>query len=95
MRSSYYRFFLVPAERTVLNKERLAGYYRLSAYFLAKCTTDWPTVLLLPTWFVTITYWLSGINYNFLVYLQYVSITILTASLTHVSEQGTDMNTYQ
>ena len=53
---------LVPSERTVVNKERAAGYYRLSAYYLAKLFSELPLVLCQPTLFFVAVYWMTGLN---------------------------------
>ena len=52
----------VPNERTIVNKERAAGYYRLSAYYLAKLFSELPLVICQPALFLTIVYWMSGMN---------------------------------
>lgn len=49
-------------EIVVINKERAAGWYRLSAYFLAKCVSELPLILLQPLFFVTVAYWCIGLN---------------------------------
>lgn len=51
-----------PMERMVVNKERSAGWYRLSAYYLAKMTSELVLILLQPTVFVVISYWIVGLN---------------------------------
>lgn len=51
-----------PSERTVVNKERAAGYYRLTAYYLAKLFSELPLVLCQPTLFYTAVYWMTGLN---------------------------------
>ncbi|XP_066295926.1 uncharacterized protein [Branchiostoma lanceolatum] len=51
-----------PMELVVLNKERAAGYYRLSAYYLAKLTSELPLTLLLPSGFLTLCYWMAGLS---------------------------------
>ena len=49
-------------ERLVINKERLAGWYRLSAYYLAKMTSELVLILIQPLFFITIIYWSVGLN---------------------------------
>ncbi|XP_077998523.1 uncharacterized protein LOC144451525 [Glandiceps talaboti] len=51
-----------PSEKTVIFKERSAGMYRLSAYYLAKLTSELPLVILLPTVSTIIVYWSTGLN---------------------------------
>lgn len=46
----------------VINKERSAGWYRLSAYYLAKMTSELPLILVQPVFFGTIVYWSVGLN---------------------------------
>ncbi|XP_048781230.1 uncharacterized protein LOC125683804 [Ostrea edulis] len=51
-----------PLERMVITKERLAGWYRLSAYYLAKMTSELVLILIQPLIFITIIYWCVGLN---------------------------------
>ncbi|XP_041083631.1 ABC transporter G family member 14-like isoform X1 [Polyodon spathula] len=51
-----------PAERPIINKERLAGSYRLSAYFLAKLLSELPLVIPQLLVHVSISFWLTGLN---------------------------------
>ncbi|XP_053388382.1 uncharacterized protein LOC123536199 [Mercenaria mercenaria] len=46
----------------VINKERSAHWYRLSAYYLAKMTSELVLVLIQPTVFVIIAYWVIGLS---------------------------------
>ena len=49
-------------DRAVLQKERSAGMYRLSAYFLSKSLSELPVELAWPTYFITILYFMSGLE---------------------------------
>ncbi|KAI4373131.1 hypothetical protein MLD38_011290 [Melastoma candidum] len=51
-----------PIERKMLEKERSSGMYRLSSYFMARIVGDLPLELFLPTVYLIITYWMSGMN---------------------------------
>mmetsp|Transcript_2795 Transcript_2795/g.7063 ORF Transcript_2795/g.7063 Transcript_2795/m.7063 type:complete len:777 (+) Transcript_2795:113-2443(+) len=78
-RSSYYFFTMTfwvfdamfmaymafPLERAIIFKERSSGAYHLSAYFMAKTTSEMPARLVLPTIYMIISYWMSGVNNNF------------------------------
>jgi len=43
----------------VVRRERIAGIYRLSAYFLAVVTTEIPVVIIIATMFVSVSYWMA------------------------------------
>ncbi|OWF52254.1 ABC transporter G family member 14 [Mizuhopecten yessoensis] len=49
-------------ERAVVSKDRSAGAYRLSAYYLAKITSEMPLLLSVPFLFNTAVYWLAGLG---------------------------------
>eukprot|EP00341_Mesodinium_pulex_P005447 CAMPEP_0116982146 /NCGR_PEP_ID=MMETSP0467-20121206/60161_1 /TAXON_ID=283647 /ORGANISM="Mesodinium pulex, Strain SPMC105" /LENGTH=233 /DNA_ID=CAMNT_0004676567 /DNA_START=12 /DNA_END=709 /DNA_ORIENTATION=- len=49
-------------ERSVLTKERAAGSYHLSAYFITKNISETPIVLALPAVFLAISYPMAGLN---------------------------------
>ena len=79
---------LVPLERPVVNKERLGGYYRLSAYYLGVITGNIPLLLVVPFLVFTIIFWLSGLNYSFSVYIQMLLINMFPALIGQVRTQS-------
>lgn len=54
--------FTFPQERAMLNKERAADMYRLSAYFMARTTSDLPLDLFLPLLFLLVVYFMAGLR---------------------------------
>ncbi|XP_058071278.1 ABC transporter G family member 9-like [Magnolia sinica] len=60
----FQAIFTFPQERAMLTKERSSGMYRLSSYFMSRMVSDMPMGLVLPTIFVTIVYWMGGLNPN-------------------------------
>ncbi|XP_021349693.1 ABC transporter G family member 14-like isoform X1 [Mizuhopecten yessoensis] len=73
-------------ERAVVSKDRSAGAYRLSAYYLAKITSEMPLLLCVPLLFNTAVYWLAGLG-GVDGYFVYIGIGILNClmiqSLAH------------
>ena len=67
-----------PTEREVILKERASGSYHLSAYFLAKTTSDAPVRLILPFLYMVISFWMAGFSSNFGVFLGTVGCTLLS-----------------
>ncbi len=61
--------FTFPSERSVLNKDRASGAYRLSAYYLAKSSVDLPIDMLYPLLFTLMWYWAVGFNPSFVSFL--------------------------
>ncbi|XP_055957578.1 uncharacterized protein LOC126824736 isoform X2 [Patella vulgata] len=72
-----------PMEKTIMLKERAAGSYRLSAYYLAKTISEIPLIALLPFVFVTITYWAAGMKGV----VEYIA-TMLLISISAINSQG-------
>ncbi|KAL4310231.1 hypothetical protein GQ457_01G004830 [Hibiscus cannabinus] len=58
----YQAIFTFPQERLMLEKERSSGMYRLSSYFMSRIVSDLPMELILPTVFITISYWMAGLK---------------------------------
>ncbi len=91
-RSSYYFFTMTywvfdsmfgallsfPSERIVILKERASASYHLSAYFLAKTTSEAPVRLVLPIIYMVISYWMAGISPRFTIFLSSVGCTLLS-----------------
>ena len=46
----------------MINKERLSGTYRLSAYYLSKTISEIPVALVHPTLHLSLTYFLVGLT---------------------------------
>jgi ABC-type multidrug transport system ATPase subunit len=76
--SMFNSLMAFPSERTVILKERASASYRLSAYFLAKTTSEAPTRLLLPLVYISISFWMSGVNNKFTVFLGTTGCTLLS-----------------
>lgn len=66
-------------ERTIILKERAAGSYRLSAYFLSKTISELPVRLTLPFVFLAISYPMSGVNPEARVFFAVVGSQLLAA----------------
>ncbi|XP_059664187.1 ABC transporter G family member 9-like [Cornus florida] len=69
--------YTFPQECMMLEKERSSGMYRLSSYFIARTVGDLPMVLVLPTVFVTITYWMGGLKPTAGNFLETLSVLLL------------------
>ncbi|XP_058762719.1 ABC transporter G family member 22-like isoform X2 [Vicia villosa] len=76
--------FTFPQERAMLNKERAADMYRLSAYFLARTTSDLPLDLILPVLFLLVVYFMAGLRLSAAPFF----FTILTVFLCIIAAQG-------
>lgn len=91
-RSSYYFFTMTywvfdamfqallafPAEREVILKERASGSYHLSAYFMAKTTSEMPTRLVLPLIYMVISFWMAGISKRVDIFIFSTLISLLS-----------------
>ncbi|KAJ0714661.1 putative ABC transporter, AAA+ ATPase domain, ABC-2 type transporter [Helianthus annuus] len=76
--------FTFPQERAMLKKERAADMYKLSAYFIARTTSDIPLDLILPLIFLLIVYFMAGL----LLTAQAFFLTMLIVFLCIVAAQG-------
>ncbi|KAF5780437.1 putative AAA+ ATPase domain, ABC transporter, G1 [Helianthus annuus] len=59
---SFNAVFAFPQDRAVFTKEQASGMYSLSSYFMARIVGDAPMELILPTMFLSITYWMCGLK---------------------------------
>ena len=78
MDSMFQSFMTFPTERDVVLKERASGSYRLSAYFLAKTTSELPARVILPCVYMVISFWMASISNSFSIFFATVGITLLS-----------------
>ena len=71
-------YLAFPQERAIIFKERSSGSYHLSAYFFAKTTSEAPARLALPSIYMVISYWMSGVNNNFGVFIASTVCSLLS-----------------
>ncbi|XP_004496215.1 ABC transporter G family member 21 [Cicer arietinum] len=76
--------FAFPLERPMLTKERSSGMYHLSSYYVARMVGDLPMELVLPTIFVTITYWMGGLKPSLITFV----LTLLIMLFNVLVSQG-------
>ncbi|KAF8720397.1 hypothetical protein HU200_023900 [Digitaria exilis] len=76
--------FTFPQERAMLNKERAVDMYKLSAYFLARTTSDLPLDLFLPVIFMVIVYFMAGLKAT----ATHFFLSMLTVFLSIIAAQG-------
>ncbi|KAF5745307.1 hypothetical protein HS088_TW07G00891 [Tripterygium wilfordii] len=76
--------FAFPQERPMLIKERSSGMYRLSSYYFARTAGDLPMELVLPTVFVTISYWMGGLKPSLVTFI----LTLLIVLFNVLVSQG-------
>jgi len=76
--SMFNALMAFPTERKVILKERASASYRLSAYFMAKTTSDAPVRLILPLLYMATSFWMAGIDDRFLVFAGSVACTLLS-----------------
>ncbi|XP_009769371.1 ABC transporter G family member 25 [Nicotiana tabacum] len=81
---SFNAVFAFPQERAIFVKERASGMYTLSSYFMARIVGDLPMDLILPTLFLAITYWMTGLKPQLLPFL----LTLLVLLSYVIVSQG-------
>lgn len=68
----------------MLIKERSSGMYRLSSYYFARTVGDLPMELVLPTIFVTVSYWMGGLKHSLTTFI----LTLLIMLFNVLVSQG-------
>lgn len=76
--SMYGAVLAFPSERKVILKERASASYHLSAYFMAKTTSEAPTRLTMPLLYVTISFWMGGMSSTFSLFVYTTLISLLS-----------------
>ncbi|XP_071156888.1 protein white-like [Mytilus edulis] len=69
-----------PTELPIFLREHGSGLYRVDTYYLSKSITELPALIILPTLFVSILYWMAGLYYNVESFLICCGISILVAN---------------
>ena len=67
-----------PSEREVILKERSSGSYHLSAYFMAKTTSEMPMRVALPSIYMIVSFWLAGVSKRFDLFLFSTLVSLLS-----------------
>lgn len=75
--------FTFPQERAMLVKERSVDMYKLSAYMIARNTSDLPLDLILPIVFLAIVYFMVGLKPSFLAFF----LSLLSIFLSIIASQ--------
>ncbi|CAH8331464.1 unnamed protein product [Eruca vesicaria subsp. sativa] len=69
--------FTFPQERAIFTRERASGMYTLSSYFMAHVFGSLSMELVLPTAFLTLTYWMVGLRPGIVPFLLTLSVLLL------------------
>eukprot|EP01090_Pellita_catalonica_P014018 TRINITY_DN3471_c0_g1_i1.p1 TRINITY_DN3471_c0_g1~~TRINITY_DN3471_c0_g1_i1.p1 ORF type:complete len:683 (+),score=93.82 TRINITY_DN3471_c0_g1_i1:3-2051(+) len=82
---TFYPWFVsmmnFPTERAVVAKERASGAYHLSAYYLAKITSELPILSVLPLIWILVDYWIVGLAVHPGSFFYAVGLVLLTTYL--------------
>ena len=84
--------FTFPQERAMLTKERTTDMYRLSAYFVARTTSDLLLDLVLPVFFLLLVYFMANLRLGsgrFFFSILTVFLCIIAAQVCIVSHNPT------
>ncbi|XP_054724470.1 protein white-like [Uloborus diversus] len=67
-------------EKPIFLREHWNGMYRADVYFLCKTIAEAPFIILMTAMFVSILYWLIGLNSDYKAFLTCVAVTVLIAN---------------
>ncbi|GAB4844815.1 ABC transporter G member 25 [Ancistrocladus abbreviatus] len=73
---SFNAVFAFPQDRAIFTKERAAGMYTLSPYFMARIVGDLPMELVLPVVFVSVIYWMTDLKPELVAFLLTQAVVI-------------------
>jgi hypothetical protein len=76
----------------VFMRERAAGLYRLSAYYLAVMTTEIPVSIILPTIYAVINYWMCNLSPGAVNFIGFWLILVLSTFTAQVSVSTVEMS---
>ncbi|XP_010521140.1 PREDICTED: ABC transporter G family member 25 [Tarenaya hassleriana] len=74
---SFNAVFTFPQERAIFSRERASGMYTLSSYFMAHVLGSLSMELVLPTAFLTLTYWMVGLRPGLPAFLLTLTVLLL------------------
>ncbi|CAH8334738.1 unnamed protein product [Eruca vesicaria subsp. sativa] len=74
---SFNAVFTFPQERAIFTRERSSGMYTLSSYFMAHVIGSLSMELVLPTTFLTLTYWMVGLRPGLVPFFLTLSVLLL------------------
>lgn len=63
-RSMFVSLFTFPEEQRHMLKERASGMYRLSAFYISRVFSDFPSDMSIPSMFIIIVYFMAGLRYT-------------------------------
>ncbi|KAK1859358.1 hypothetical protein I4F81_001955 [Pyropia yezoensis] len=81
MLGTFSVIFVFPLERAIITRERAAGTYRVSAYYIAKVLSEAPRTLLYNTVFSVILYWCVGLRASAAAFLFFI-LALWTTTMT-------------
>eukprot|EP01097_Dermamoeba_algensis_P008191 TRINITY_DN535_c0_g2_i1.p1 TRINITY_DN535_c0_g2~~TRINITY_DN535_c0_g2_i1.p1 ORF type:complete len:502 (-),score=110.74 TRINITY_DN535_c0_g2_i1:891-2396(-) len=70
-------------ERALFNRENAAGFYRTSAYFIAKSLAEFPLLVVYPIIFGSIVYWMVGFKAHIENFLYFLLILIMNSCIAN------------